>query len=87
MALLICSGLLKVLANAHILPEEDLAMLLKPIKNLFDILLKESESKPLMELDLLGVPLLLQSSMIGEDVMDDVEDMAGSLLIVCCGVY
>ena len=65
MALLICSGLLKVLANAHILPEEHLPVLLKPIKNLFDILLKESESKPLMELDLLGVPLLLQSSMIG----------------------
>lgn len=87
MALLICSCFLKVLANAHVLPEEHLAMLLQPIKNLFDIFLKKSESKSLVQLDLLGVPLLLKCSMIGKDVMDDIEDMTGSLLIVSCRVY
>ena len=62
-------------------------MLLQPIKNLFDIFLKKSESKSLVQLDLLGVPLLLKCSMIGKDVMDDIEDMTGSLLIVSCRVY
>ena len=85
-ALLVSSCLLKVLANANILPEEDLSMLLQPVKNLFNIFLKQSESKSLMELDLLGVPLLLECSVVGENVMDDIEHMAGTLLIVSCRV-
>ena len=39
-----------------------------------------------MELDLLGVPLGLELPVVGEDLMDDGQDVTGSLLIVRGGV-
>ena len=80
--LLICSGLLKVSANPNIFPQEDLAVLLKPVKDLLHVLLEEPQRQPLVELDLLGVPLGLQLPVVGEDLVDDVQYVTGSLLVV-----
>ena len=82
MALLICSRLLKVSANPNILPQENLPVLLKPVEDLLHILLEEPQREPLMQLDLLGVPLGLQLPVVGEDLVDDGEDVTGSLLVV-----
>ena len=82
MALLISSGLLKVSANANIFPQENLAVLLQPVKDLLHVLLEESQRQPLVELDLLGVPLGLQLPVVGEDLVDDVQYVTGSLLVV-----
>ena len=82
MALLISSGLLKVSANANIFPQENLAVLLQPVKDLLHVLLEESQRQPLVELDLLGVPLGLELPVVGEDLVDDGEDVTSSLLIV-----
>ena len=130
MALLVGSALGQVPANAHILPQEDLAVLLQPVKHLgqkspinipplllsscvlpfiillafipspsflhlyililcfsllffffhcfslsdcshlLNILLKEPERQPLVQFDLLSVPLALQLSMVGQDLVD-----------------
>ena len=40
-----------------------------------------------MELDLLGVPLGLELPVVGEDLVDDGEHVAGALLVVSSGVY
>ena len=69
--LLICSRLLKVSANANIFPQEHLAVLLKPVQDLLHVLLEEPQRQPLVELDLLGVPLGLQLAVVGEDLVDD----------------
>ena len=80
--LLICSRLLKVSADANIFPQENLAVLLQPVQDLLHVLLEEPQGQSLVELDLLGVPLGLQLPVVGEDLVDDGEDMAGSLLVV-----
>ena len=52
-----------------------------PIKtDLLDILLEEPERKALVQLDLLGVPLALQLSVVGEDLVDNWKHVAGALL-------
>ena len=59
-----------------------------PIKtDLLDILLEKSERESLMELDLLGVPLGLELAVMGEDLVDDGEHVAGALLVVCRRVH
>ncbi len=50
--------------------------------NLFDILLEEPEGEPLMQLDLLGVPLGLELPVVGQDVVDDGEHVVGALRVV-----
>ena len=50
--------------------------------DLLDILLEKSERESLMELDLLGMPLGLKLPVVGEDLVDDVQDVTGSLLVV-----
>ena len=82
MTLLISSRLLKVSSNPDILPEEHLTVLLQPVQHLLHVLLEESEGEPLVELDLLGVPLGLELPVVGEDLVDDGEDVTSSLLIV-----
>ena len=82
MALLICSRLLKVSANPNILPQENLPVLLKPVEDLLHILLEEPQREPLVQLDLLGVPLGLQLPVVGEDLVDDGQDVTGALLVV-----
>ena len=82
MTLLISSRLLKVSSNPDILPEEPLPVLLQPVQHLLHVLLEESEGEPLVELDLLGVPLGLELPVVGEDLVDDGEDVTSSLLIV-----
>ena len=82
MTLLICSRLLKVSANPNILPQENLAVLLKPVEDLLHILLEEPQSEPLVELDLLGVPLGLELPVVGKDLVDDGQDVTGALLVV-----
>ena len=52
------------------------------ITDLLDILLEQSECQPLVELDLLGVPLGLELPVVGEDLVDDGEDVAGALLVI-----
>ena len=52
------------------------------ITDLLDILLEQSERQSLVELDLLGVPLGLELAVVGEDLVDDGEDVAGAFLIV-----
>ena len=86
MTLLISPRLLKVSPDADIFPQENLAVFLQPVQDLLDVLLEEPEGQPLVELDLLGVPLGLQLPVMGEDLVDDGEDVAGSLLVVCRGV-
>ena len=81
-ALLISSRLLKVSADANIFPQENLAVLLQPVQDLLHVLLEEPQRQSLVELDLLGVPLGLQLAVVGEDLVDDGQDMAGSLLVV-----
>ena len=44
---------------------------MKYFTNLLDILLEEPEGKALVQLDLLGVPLALQLSVVGEDLVDN----------------
>ena len=80
--LFISSRLLKILANTNILPQENLSVLLKPVKNLLHILLEEPQRQSLMEFDLLGVPLRLQLPVVSEDLVDDGEDVTGALLVV-----
>ena len=80
--LLICSRLLKVSANPNIFPQENLAVLLKPIEDLLHVLLEQPQGQPLVELDLLGVPFGLQLPVVGEDLVDDGQDVTGALLIV-----
>ena len=82
MTLLISPRLLKVSPDADIFPQENLAVLLQPVQDLLDVLLEEPESQPLVELDLLGVPLWLQLPVVGEDLVDDGQDVTGALLIV-----
>jgi hypothetical protein len=50
--------------------------------HLLHVLLEETEGKALVQLDLLCVPLALQLAVVGEDLVDDGEDMAGALLVV-----
>ena len=57
-------------------------MFLQPVKDLLHVLLEESQRQPLVELDLLGVPLGLQLPVVGEDLVDDVQYVTGSLLVV-----
>ena len=57
------------------------------ITDLLDILLEESESQALVELDLLGVPLGLELPVVGEDLVDDGEDVTGALLVISSGVH
>ena len=88
MTLLVGSTLGQVPPDPHVLPQENLTVLLQPIKhldrenkliefrlkyftNLLDILLEEPEGEPLVQLDLLGVPLALQLSVVGEDLVDN----------------
>ena len=57
------------------------------VTDLFDILLEEPERQALVKLDLLGVPLGLELAVVGEDLVDDGEDVAGALLVISCGVH
>ena len=57
------------------------------VTDLLDILLEQSERQPLVELDLLGVPLGLELAVVGEDLVDDGEDVAGALLVISSGVH
>ena len=139
MALLVSSTLGQVSSNAHVLPQEDLAMLLQPVQHLgqkssinilplllftfpsspasllssyfcfrlvpfvqrfsflffhihcyfqshcshlFDILLEEPERQALVQFDLLGVPLALQLSVVGKDLVDHGEHVARTFLVV-----
>ena len=86
MALLVSSRLLEVPPNADILAEENFSVLLQPVEHLLDVLLEESQGKSLVEFDLLGVPLGLQLPVVGEYLVYDGEDVAGSLLVVSRGV-
>ena len=86
-ALFISSRLLKILANTNILPQENLSVLLKPVKNLLYILLEEPQRQSLMEFDLLGVPLVLQLPMMGQDVVDDWQHVTGAFLIVSSRIH
>ena len=52
------------------------------VTHLFHILLEESEREPLVELDLLGVPLGLELPVVGEDLVDDGQDVTGALLVI-----
>ena len=52
------------------------------ITDLLDILLEESERQSLVELDLLGVPLGLELTVVGEDLVDHGEDVASALLVI-----
>ena len=54
---------------------------------LLDILLKQPERQPLVQLDLLGVPLALQAPMMGQNVVDDSQHMGGPLRVVGGGVF
>ena len=80
--LLISPRLLKVPPDADIFPQENLAVLLQPVEDLLHVLLEQPQGQPLVELDLLGVPLGLQLPVVGEDLVDDGEDVTGSFLIV-----
>ena len=82
MTLLICSRLLKVSANPNVFSQENLSVLLKPVQDLLHVLLEEPQRQPLVELDLLGVPLGLQLPVVGEDLVDDGQDVTGALLVV-----
>ncbi len=57
-------------------------MVLEPVQDLLDVLLEEPERQPLVELDLLLVPLGLQSAVVGEDLVDDGKDVGGALGVV-----
>ena len=87
MALLIRSRLLEIFTDPHVLPQENLPMLLEPIQNLFNILLEEPQSQSLMEFDLLGMPLVLQLPVVRQDLVDDGQHVTRALLIVCRGVH
>lgn len=52
------------------------------ITDLLDILLEQSERQSLVELDLLGVPLGLELAVVGEDLVDDGEDVTSAFLVV-----
>ena len=82
MALLVSSRLLEVPPNADILAEENFSVLLQPVEDLLHVLLEESQGESLVEFDLLGVPLGLQLPVVGEDLVDDGQDVTGSLLVV-----
>ena len=81
-ALLISPRLLKVSPDADIFPQENLAVLLQPVEDLLHVLLEQPQGQPLVELDLLGVPLGLELAVVGEDLVDDGEHVTGALLIV-----
>ena len=57
------------------------------VTDLFDILLEEPERQALVKLDLLGVPLGLELPVVGEDFVDDGEDVTGALLVISRGVH
>ena len=82
MALLVSSRLLEVPPNANILAEENFSVLLQPVEHLLHILLEESQGESLVEFDLLGVPLGLQLPVVGQYLVYDGENVAGSLLVV-----
>ena len=86
MTLLVSPRLLQVPADPDVLSEEDLAVVLKPVQNLLDVLLEEPEGEPLVELDLLAVPLGLQAAVTGQDVVDNGQDVAGALGVVGRGI-
>ena len=55
--------------------------------HLFNILLEQPERQPLMQLDLLCVPLGLQRPVVSQDVVDDRQDVAGALRVVVRVVF
>ncbi len=57
-------------------------MVLEPVEHLLDVLLEEPERQPLVELDLLLVPLGLQRAVVGQDLVDDGQDVGGALGVV-----
>ncbi len=57
-------------------------MVLEPVEHLLDVLLEEPERQPLVELDLLLVPLGLQRAVVGQDLVDDCQDVGGALGVV-----
>ncbi len=57
-------------------------MVLEPVQDLLDVLLEEPERQPLVELDLLLVPLGLQRAVVGQDLVDDGQDVGGALGVV-----
>ncbi len=59
-----------------------LSVVLEPVQDLLDVLLEEPERQPLVELDLLLVPLGLQRAVVGQDLVDDGQDVGGALGVV-----
>lgn len=49
---------------------------------LFDVLLKQPQSEPLMQLDLLRMPLLFERPMVVQNLVYDGENMASTLAII-----
>ena len=57
-------------------------MVLQPVQHLFDVFLEQPECQPLVKFNLFGVPLLFQAPVLGQDIMNDRQDVGGALLVI-----
>ena len=81
-AALVGLGLGQVAADADVLPEEDLAVVLQPVEHLFDVVLEEAQRQFLVQLDLLLAPLLLQLPVVVQDLVVDGQHVRRPLRVV-----
>ena len=63
-ALLVGLGLGQIAADALVLPQEGLAVVLQPVQHLLHVVLEQPQRQLLVQFDLLLAPLLLQLSKI-----------------------
>ena len=73
-------GARQVLAHALIASQKDLAVILQPVVHLLDVLLKVEQAIVVLQALLLVHPEHLELTMVGQDLVDDVEYVTRRLL-------
>lgn len=82
MGLLKSSGFREVLSGAWVLPEKHLAVFFKPVQDLSDVLLKQAQREPLMELELFLVPSALQCAMLRQNFVNHAKNVLRTFCVV-----